>query len=76
MKFAAIFALFALAFVVAVSADDDCGVLSLVDQVCQGDATAVGHCHACLVSKCDYVALKSDTTCDEALSCIRDSGCK
>jgi hypothetical protein len=48
----------------------------LVDQMCQGDATAVGHCHACLIGKCDFVALKSDTTCDEALSCIRDSGCK
>jgi hypothetical protein len=75
MKSATIFALFALAFVIAVSADDDvCGVLSLVDKTCV-NPTAVDQCHSCLVDKCNYLALKDNTNCEEIQDCISNSGC-
>jgi hypothetical protein len=75
MKYTTIFALFALAFVIAVSANDDvCGVLSLVDNTCV-NPTAVDQCHSCLVDKCNYLALKDNTNCEEIQDCIINAGC-
>ncbi len=76
MKYTTIFALFALAFVIVVSADDDiCGVLSLVDKTCV-NPKAVDQCHSCLVEKCNYLALKDNTNCEEIQDCVSNSGCQ
>ncbi len=77
MKYAAIFALFAIAFVVAVSAADDedvCGLESFAHNHCSKSANP-NVCAVCLIEKCHPIALKDGTECPEILGCIDNSGC-
>ena len=75
MKYAAIFALFALAFIVIANAHEDaCGAKNSVIAKCAG-AAKFGKCVSCVVRECHGKALQSDTKCEDIQACVSASKC-